>query len=151
RAPRQIVGTTIYSGSGAPVIAVQDGRILQIGDSPELGRFISLRDAYGNTYTYGELGRVARLYPVLKPHEGAFKAPPPPREAPDPRPPGRASAGARPPAGAPAREGPGVPGQALELPGGLQPSPAVGSPRAGGGPSLTAPAVPAGQASPPQP
>jgi hypothetical protein len=149
-APRQIVGTTIYSGSGAPVIAVQDGRILQIGDSPDLGRFISLRDAYGNTYTYAQLGRVARLYPVLKPHEGAFKAPPPPREAPEPRPTGPASAGAQPTAAAPALEGLGVPG-ALELPGGLQPSTAVGSPPAGGGPSFTAPAVPAGQASPPQP
>src|SRR5262249_21381176 len=80
-APRQRVGTTISSQPGAPVIAVQDGRILQIGDSPELGRFISLRDAYGNTYTYAQLGRVAKLYPVLKPHEGVARAPAPRREA----------------------------------------------------------------------
>jgi Transglycosylase SLT domain len=147
-APRQIVGTTIYSQPGAPVIAVQDGRVLQIGDSPELGRFISLRDAYGNTYTYAQLGRVARLYPVLKPHEGAAKAPAPRSEAPEPRPTGPASAGSQPTAAAPALEGAGVPGQALELPGGLQPSTAVGSSPAGGGPALTAPAV---QVSPPQP
>ena len=54
---------------GAPVIAVQDGEIVQIGDSPSLGRFVSLRDAYGNTYVYAQLGSVAALYPVLQPHE----------------------------------------------------------------------------------
>jgi murein DD-endopeptidase MepM/ murein hydrolase activator NlpD len=63
-----LVGTTIYSQAGAPVIAVQDGTIVQIGDSPTLGRFVSLRDAYGNTYTYAQLGDVAPLYPVLVPH-----------------------------------------------------------------------------------
>ena len=30
---------------------------------------MTLRDAYGNTYTYAELGSVATLYPVLEPHE----------------------------------------------------------------------------------
>jgi hypothetical protein len=63
--PRTLVGTTIYSQAGAPVTAVQDGEIVQIGDSPSLGRFVSLRDAFGNTYVYGELGAVATLYPVL--------------------------------------------------------------------------------------
>ncbi|HEV2924106.1 MAG TPA: lytic murein transglycosylase, partial [Solirubrobacteraceae bacterium] len=53
-----IPGTTIYSLSGAPVIAVQDGEIVQIGSSPTLGRYVSLRDAYGNTYTYAQLGDV---------------------------------------------------------------------------------------------
>jgi hypothetical protein len=63
-----IPGTTIYSQAGAPVIAVQDGEIVQIGSSPALGQYISLRDAYGNTYTYAQLGDVASLYPVLQPH-----------------------------------------------------------------------------------
>ena len=63
-----LVGTTIYSQAGAPVIAVQDGEITQIGDSPSLGHFIELRDAYGNTYIYAELGEVASVYPVLEPH-----------------------------------------------------------------------------------
>jgi murein DD-endopeptidase MepM/ murein hydrolase activator NlpD len=63
-----IPGTTIYSLSGAPVIAVQDGEIVQIGSSPTLGRYVSLRDAYGNTYTYAQLGDVSSLYPVLAPH-----------------------------------------------------------------------------------
>ena len=65
---KTLVGTTIYSQAGAPVIAVQDGEIVQIGDSPSLGRFISLRDAYGNTYVYAQLGEVASVYPVLEPH-----------------------------------------------------------------------------------
>jgi hypothetical protein len=66
--PRTLVGTAIYAAPGAPVIAVQDGRIVQIGDSPTLGRFVVLRDAFGNTYTYAQLGDVALVYPVLQPH-----------------------------------------------------------------------------------
>jgi len=65
---KTIVGTTIYSQAGAPVIAVQDGQVVQIGESPTLGKYVSLRDAYGNTYTYAELGDLASLYPVLVPH-----------------------------------------------------------------------------------
>jgi Transglycosylase SLT domain len=68
-APRTLVGTTIYSQPGAPVIAVQDGEITESGVTPSLGRYVTLRDAYGNTYTYAELGSVATLYPVLEPHE----------------------------------------------------------------------------------
>jgi hypothetical protein len=67
--PTTLPGTTIYAQSGAPVIAVQDGQIVAVGDSPTLGRYISLRDAYGNTYTYAQLGSVATLYPVLEPRE----------------------------------------------------------------------------------
>jgi hypothetical protein len=65
---RTLVATTIYSQPAAPVIAVQDGTIAAIGSSSTLGRYVVLRDDYGNTYTYGELGSVATLYPVLKPH-----------------------------------------------------------------------------------
>ncbi len=64
---RTLAGTVIYAQAGAPVIAVQDGQITAAGDSPALGRYISLRDAYGNTYTYAQLGSVAALYPVLEP------------------------------------------------------------------------------------
>jgi Transglycosylase SLT domain len=70
-----VPGTTIYAPAGAPVIAVQDGRIVAIGDSPTLGRYVSLRDAYGNTYTYAQLGSVAELYPVLEPRRQAALAP----------------------------------------------------------------------------
>jgi hypothetical protein len=94
-APRTVAGTTIYSEAAAPVIAVQDGQVVQIGDSPALGHFIALRDAYGNTYTYAKLGSVAQLYPVLRPHD-AKPSPAATRksqEAAEPRPTGPASAG----------------------------------------------------------
>ena len=41
------------------MIAVQDGEITAVGESQALGRYVSLRDAYGNTYTYAQLGSVA--------------------------------------------------------------------------------------------
>ncbi len=63
---RTLAGTVIYSQAGAPVIAVQDGKVTAVGDSPTLGHYVSLRDAYGNTYTYAQLGSVAALYPVLE-------------------------------------------------------------------------------------
>jgi hypothetical protein len=64
--PHTVAGTTIYSQDGAPAIAVQDGRIVQIDKTGPLGRSITLRDAYGNTYTYAGLGKLATLYPVLE-------------------------------------------------------------------------------------
>jgi Transglycosylase SLT domain len=64
---RTLAGTMIYTQAGAPVIAVQDGQITAVGDSPTLGHYVRLRDAYGNTYTYAQLGSVAALYPVLEP------------------------------------------------------------------------------------
>ncbi len=60
---RTLVGTTIYAPTSSPVIAVQDGTIVGLGDSPTLGRYVSLRDAYGNTYTYAQLGETAFLVP----------------------------------------------------------------------------------------
>ena len=66
---KTLAGTTIYAQAGAPVIAVQDGEVTQVGESPALGRYVSLRDAYGNTYVYAQLGSVATVYPVLEPHE----------------------------------------------------------------------------------
>jgi hypothetical protein len=104
---KSIPGTTIYSEGGAPVIAVQDGQVVQIGDSPQLGHFLSLRDAYGNTYTYAKLASVAQLYPVLKPHDGHTGAAPAQMldQAAEPRPTGPASAGTQAGAQAPAGEG----------------------------------------------
>jgi hypothetical protein len=56
--------TTIFAKAGSPVIAVQDGRIVRIGHTDRLGRFIELRDVYGNTYTYGNLGNLSIADPV---------------------------------------------------------------------------------------
>ena len=101
---RTLAGTTIYAQAGAPVIAVQDGEVTQIGDSPALGRYVALRDAYGNTYVYAQLGSVASVYPVLQPHEhtaaSARIARSRSRSAPaataEPAPSGPATAGAQP-------------------------------------------------------
>ncbi len=53
-------GINIFSSQGAPVVAVNDGTIKAMGDSPSLGKFIVLEDAYGNRYTYAELGEIVR-------------------------------------------------------------------------------------------
>jgi hypothetical protein len=59
-------GIQIFSRSRAAVIAVNDGRVVKIGHTKRLGRFVKLQDVYGNTYTYGNLGEVARTYPAPK-------------------------------------------------------------------------------------
>ena len=48
------------------MIAVNDGAIVGLGRSRSLGRYIELRDASGNLYTYADLGSVATMYPVPK-------------------------------------------------------------------------------------
>jgi murein DD-endopeptidase MepM/ murein hydrolase activator NlpD len=123
--PKTLVATTIYSQAGAPVIAVQDGEVVQIGDSPSLGRFVALRDAYGNTYVYAELGEVASVYPVLEPH---VHTAPSPRIAPaggkaEAAPGGPASAGAQP--RSPLSEGAAVSGLALGAAAGLESAPSA--------------------------
>jgi murein DD-endopeptidase MepM/ murein hydrolase activator NlpD len=60
-------GIEIYSRRRAPVVAVNDGRIVAVGRSKRLGRFVKLQDVYGNTYTYGHLESVVRRYPSPKP------------------------------------------------------------------------------------
>jgi hypothetical protein len=115
---RSIAGTTIYSEADAPVIAVQDGQIIQIGDSPELGHFVSLRDAYGNTYTYAKLGSVAQLYPVLQPHDPVTPHTQHGAAAPsEPRPTGPASAGTQVASAPSPEEGVGVSALSLSAPG----------------------------------
>ena len=59
-------GIDIFARPGAPVIAVQDGKIVGMGVNARLGRFVRLRDAYGNTYTYAQLKKVAKAYPAPK-------------------------------------------------------------------------------------
>jgi hypothetical protein len=60
-------GIRISARRGAPVVAVNDGRIVRVGRSRRLGRFVQLQDVYGNTYTYGRLRSVARSYPEPAP------------------------------------------------------------------------------------
>jgi hypothetical protein len=52
----------IHAKAGRAAVAVQDGRIVAIGQSKRYGRYVRLRDVYGNTYTYARLGSLARSY-----------------------------------------------------------------------------------------
>jgi murein DD-endopeptidase MepM/ murein hydrolase activator NlpD len=53
-------GINIFADQGAPVVAVNDGTIKAIGETPALGKYIVLEDAYGNRYSYAELGEIVR-------------------------------------------------------------------------------------------
>src|SRR4051794_25144108 len=55
---RTASGTRVFASLGAAVVAANDGKIVAVGDTRRNGRFVRLRDADGNTYTY------ARLQPV---------------------------------------------------------------------------------------
>ena len=48
---------------------MSDSRVVKIGVSERLGRFVQVQDAYGNTYTYGRLAKVSELYAAPKPQE----------------------------------------------------------------------------------
>jgi murein DD-endopeptidase MepM/ murein hydrolase activator NlpD len=121
---RTLAGTSIYAQAGAPVIAVQDGEVVQIGQSAALGRFLVLRDAFGNTYTYGHLGDVSALYPVLEPHVNSTVSSriSQGRAAGEAPPSGPATAGAQP--RSPVSEGATVSGLALGAAAALEAAPA---------------------------
>jgi murein DD-endopeptidase MepM/ murein hydrolase activator NlpD len=59
-------GINIFAKAGSPVVAVQDGKIIKVGENSRLGKFVMLRDVYGNTYTYAGLKKVAAQVPVPK-------------------------------------------------------------------------------------
>jgi len=59
-------GINIFAKAGSPVVAVQDGKIVKVGNSARLGNFVVLRDVYGNSYTYAGLKKVASQVPVPK-------------------------------------------------------------------------------------
>src|SRR4051812_3324375 len=54
----------IYSSVDAPVVAVNDGVVRKMGRSKTLGRYLVLQDAYGNQYTYSQLGEIERVHAV---------------------------------------------------------------------------------------
>jgi hypothetical protein len=130
---KTLVGTAIYAQAGAPVIAAQDGQVVQVGDSPTLGRFIALRDAYGNTYTYAGLGEVSSVYPVLEPRVHSTVSPQIQGPAREPAPSQPATAGVQP--RSPISEGAAVSGLALGAAAGLESAPSTPTP-----PRETAPA-----------
>ncbi|HVL31583.1 MAG TPA: lytic murein transglycosylase [Solirubrobacteraceae bacterium] len=59
-------GINIFARAGSPVVAVQDGKIVKVGNTRRLGNFVQLRDVYGNTYTYAGLKKIAKHVPVPK-------------------------------------------------------------------------------------
>jgi murein DD-endopeptidase MepM/ murein hydrolase activator NlpD len=62
-------GLAIYADAGAPVVAVSDVQVTKIGVSKRLGNYVQVQDAYGNTYTYGKLAKISRLYAAPKPQK----------------------------------------------------------------------------------
>ncbi len=59
--------TNIFAGQGAAVIAVNDGKVIKIGHSQKLGKYLELQDSTGNVYTYAQLGSIPSVYAVPKP------------------------------------------------------------------------------------
>jgi hypothetical protein len=58
---------SIYAKQNSPVIAVNDGKVVAIGNNKKWGRYLELQDSNGNVYTYANLGSVPSTYPVPKP------------------------------------------------------------------------------------
>jgi len=56
----------LLSARNAVVVAVQDGRIVRLGDSHKLGKYVILRDVYGDVFTYAGLGSIAPSYRLPK-------------------------------------------------------------------------------------
>jgi hypothetical protein len=55
----------------ARVVAVQDGRVVKLGYSRKLGRYVILRDVYGDVFTYAGLGAIAHSYKLPKSESAA--------------------------------------------------------------------------------
>jgi Transglycosylase SLT domain/Peptidase family M23 len=91
-------GIHIFAKPRSPVVAVNDGRIVHVGRSHRLGRFVQLQDVYGNTYTYGHLKSTVRLYPAPKKERVSQRQIARELKLPkaDPRPTGPATAGKKP-------------------------------------------------------
>jgi transglycosylase-like protein with SLT domain/peptidase M23-like protein len=66
-------GIDIFARKGSPVVAVNDGVVKKLGVSKKLGKYVVLQDVYGNQYTYANLGRVSKLYPIPKSDLGKLK------------------------------------------------------------------------------
>ncbi len=91
-------GEDIFASSHAAVVAAQDGTVIAIGRSRRLGRFVVVRNAFGDRFTYGNLASVSAWYPTPKPlHRSAalLSTAAPAALAPGPHPTAPASAGAQ--------------------------------------------------------
>jgi hypothetical protein len=52
----------IEGSAAAPVVAVQDGRVVALGRSPKLGNYLAIEDADGDVFSYAGLASVASTY-----------------------------------------------------------------------------------------
>ena len=57
----------LQSAPKATVVAAQDGRVVKLGSSRTLGRYVILRDIYGDVFTYAGMGSIATTYRLPKP------------------------------------------------------------------------------------
>jgi Transglycosylase SLT domain len=57
--------------ANARAVAVQDGRVVKLGYSRKLGRYVILRDVYGDVFTYAGLGAIAHSYVLPKSESAA--------------------------------------------------------------------------------
>lgn len=69
--PRKQRFVELRAPASAPVVAVQDGKVIAIGRSRKLGRYLVLRDVFGDVFTYADLGKVARTYAPPKRTKGS--------------------------------------------------------------------------------
>jgi membrane-bound lytic murein transglycosylase B len=73
--PQALRLVDLMSAPNAAVVAVQDGRIVQLGNSRNLGNYVILRDVFGDVFTYTGLGSIAPSYRLPKaPHSGGTSA-----------------------------------------------------------------------------
>ena len=80
------------------MVAAQDGTVIAIGHNHALGRYVILRNAFGDHFAYGNLASVSAWYPtpkLPKPSAQILSAAVPSALAPGPRPTTPASAGAQ--------------------------------------------------------
>ncbi|HEY5389517.1 MAG TPA: lytic murein transglycosylase [Solirubrobacteraceae bacterium] len=56
----------LMSAPNAEIVAAQDGRIVKLGDSQKLGKYLIMRDVYGDVFTYAGLDSIASHYPKPK-------------------------------------------------------------------------------------
>jgi hypothetical protein len=67
-------GSALFARAGAAATATQDARVTKVGTTKRLGRFVQLRDVYGNTYTYGNLAVAGREHRLAAAHPSAVEA-----------------------------------------------------------------------------
>ena len=58
---------SLMTARDAAVVAVQSGRVVGLGASRKLGRYVILRDVFGDIFTYAGLGSIAPTYTLPKP------------------------------------------------------------------------------------